>query len=278
MIGGCLCVDEGCDSGPVTFPPSGPQQPGYVPYRPPLRRKRGLSGLAIAAIAVPAVFVVLCGIGLVIAVIRPDQPSGAAQPAPAYRVVSDEDHRITVEVEAMLPTAAYELIVSDLKSKRAEDASYSVAIDCVTGARIGHDNRVIPNGLAHGKFAIGRPAVAPGLTVYPDRKCPDPLPPAIPWLPQEAESAYLHELGQIDPGLTVSDTRAIGRASETCHDILTSRVTGDKLTETVVQRLSGGNATIDGKQAGQAITLMRKHVCPHYDKWRASKATASPAR
>lgn len=262
MIGGCHCVGRVCHSGPVTF------SPGHAPYQRPVIRKRGLSGAVIAAIALATAVVALCATGLAIAVLRNDDPGTEAKPVPAYRVVSEKEYQATVEVDSALASPGYELIVNHIRAKQRKGAAYNVYIDCSTGARINSSNRITANGLAH---------AAPDLTVYPDRRCPNPLPPVLPWLPQDAETAYLQELSRIDAGLTVSDSRAIGRASDTCLDITTGEITGDKLAERVVERLSGGNATIDKQQAEKAIALMRKHVCAHFDKWWAARVTASPA-
>jgi len=77
----------------------------------------------------------------------------------------------------------------------------------------------------------------------------------------DGESAYLAALERIDAGLVVNEERALRRARETCDDIAAGELSEAKLVERVVFRLSGGNATIDAKQATQAVALMKQHIC-----------------
>ncbi|MEU7617202.1 hypothetical protein AB0B27_14060 [Micromonospora rifamycinica] len=88
---------------------------------------------------------------------------------------------------------------------------------------------------------------------------PTPQPSTSTW--STKQRAYLDALAQIDPGLTANEERAIRRAEATCGDITAEGLSGAALTKRVVERLSGGNATIDSGQAEKAITLMRQHIC-----------------
>ncbi|MGH3692559.1 MAG: DUF732 domain-containing protein [Pseudonocardiaceae bacterium] len=75
-----------------------------------------------------------------------------------------------------------------------------------------------------------------------------------------AEAVYLAQLERIDLGLVVSTERAIRRAKNICLDIEQGK---DEATvvNNAVQRLSGGNATIDKAQAAQVVELARTHIC-----------------
>lgn len=88
------------------------------------------------------------------------------------------------------------------------------------------------------------------------------------------ERAYLRALAAIDPGLVVNEDRAISRAENTCLDIDSGK-TGDVLVNNVIQRLSGGNATIDQRQARDAIELMERWICPG---WRTEWASRHPSK
>lgn len=87
------------------------------------------------------------------------------------------------------------------------------------------------------------------------------------------QRAYLVALAAIDPGLVVDEDRAISRAESTCQEIASGK-SGDVLVANVVQRLSGGNATVNAEQARQAIELMKRLVCP---AWSAEWASKHPS-
>ncbi|MFI5839441.1 hypothetical protein ACIA8K_06975 [Catenuloplanes sp. NPDC051500] len=88
-----------------------------------------------------------------------------------------------------------------------------------------------------------------------------PKPAAEPSYSEQDRATYLAELAKIDPGLVVNEERAIRRAEETCADIAAGEITGSKLVDRVVERLSGGNATINASQADRALELMKTHIC-----------------
>lgn len=75
------------------------------------------------------------------------------------------------------------------------------------------------------------------------------------------EESYLAGLEKIDAGLVANEERAIRRAEETCADIKAGEFKGDALNERVAERLSGGSATIDAKQASQVVALMKANIC-----------------
>ncbi|MGH3768610.1 MAG: DUF732 domain-containing protein [Pseudonocardiaceae bacterium] len=86
-----------------------------------------------------------------------------------------------------------------------------------------------------------------------------PAPTAAPTT--DAQTAYLARLEQIDPGLVVNTERAIRRAENICLDIKQGKDEATVVSNTV-QRLSGGNATIDKAQAAQVVELAKTHICP----------------
>ncbi|GAB7039716.1 hypothetical protein JCM9533A_50090 [Catenuloplanes niger JCM 9533] len=88
-----------------------------------------------------------------------------------------------------------------------------------------------------------------------------PEPAVEPSFSEQDRAAYLTALAEIDEGLVANEDRAVRRAEETCADIAAGEITGTALADRVVERLSGGNATIDRAQAEQAIELMKKHIC-----------------
>lgn len=92
-----------------------------------------------------------------------------------------------------------------------------------------------------------------------DEKPAAEVAPAATW--SAAQRAYLDGLGKIERGLVANEDRAIRRAEETCSDVKAGEITGAKLTQRVVDRLSGGDATIDAKQADQALALMKANIC-----------------
>ncbi|GGM14179.1 hypothetical protein GCM10012279_35380 [Micromonospora yangpuensis] len=98
------------------------------------------------------------------------------------------------------------------------------------------------------------PAAAP-----PADRTSAPAPSASTW--STAQRAYLDALAEIDPGLVANEERAIRRAETTCGDIEAEGLSETALTKRVVERLSGGNATIDTAQAKKALALMREHIC-----------------
>ncbi|WDZ87197.1 hypothetical protein [Micromonospora cathayae] len=57
------------------------------------------------------------------------------------------------------------------------------------------------------------------------------------------------------------DARGEKSPKSTCLDIRAGEFTGDALNKRVAERLSGGNATIDEKQAAEVVELMREHIC-----------------
>jgi hypothetical protein len=79
-------------------------------------------------------------------------------------------------------------------------------------------------------------------------------------VPADARAAYLAGLTAIDPGLTGNEDRAIRRAENICADLKAGKDEQTVIGNTV-QRLSGGNATINEEQAAQAVELARTHIC-----------------
>lgn len=92
-----------------------------------------------------------------------------------------------------------------------------------------------------------------------------PAPPRVPAPTaapnSDAQAAYLARPEQIDPGLVVNTERAIRRAKNICLDIEQGKNEATVVSN-AVQRLSGGNATIDKAQAAQVVELARMHICP----------------
>ncbi|MDQ3151758.1 MAG: DUF732 domain-containing protein [Actinomycetota bacterium] len=80
-------------------------------------------------------------------------------------------------------------------------------------------------------------------------------------VPADARAPYLAGLTEIDPGLTVNEDRAIRRATNICLDIAQGTDEATVIGNTV-QRLSGGNATINEAQAAQVVELARRNICP----------------
>jgi hypothetical protein len=76
----------------------------------------------------------------------------------------------------------------------------------------------------------------------------------------DARAAYLAGLTAIDPGLTGDEDRAIRRAENICSDLEAGK-DGQTVIGNTVQRLSGGNATINKEQAAQVVELARTHIC-----------------
>lgn len=73
---------------------------------------------------------------------------------------------------------------------------------------------------------------------------------------------YLRRIGELDPGLVVDEERAIRRAEATCEDIRGKQLSEQQLVDRVVERMSGGNATINAEQAKFILSLIRRHICP----------------
>lgn len=92
--------------------------------------------------------------------------------APQYRVVSDTDGKIVVEVDGANQLRA---VFDDVRSGHKAEGGYFVSINCSSGATAGADNR-----LANGKFAVGAlgsaktglPAGGAEFDMVPGGKCP----------------------------------------------------------------------------------------------------------
>lgn len=235
-----------------------------------------MSGLAVAALITLGMCGLMVCVGGIYGMLNPTpKPASVAGPptaiapvdtspqVPSYRVVSDSRNQIAAVVDSLPAGDGLRTIFDDIRSKGGRpDGRYFVRINCSTGARIGSDNIVIENLMARGRFAVGGDG-ASEFNEIEGRSCPSPLPSPVAWLPPSAEAGYINDLSKLDPGLTVNVGRAISRATNTCADIKDG-LSGDALAERVVLRLSGGNATINKKQAEEAIKLMRKWVCPHW--------------
>lgn len=146
----------------------------YAP-RPP-KRRRGLSGVAIAAITLTGIFAVVCGIGFALKVLKPDEPSSALMPqSPAYRVVSEDRGYIFVEVDAMPDGDGLKVVFDHLRVKSRPDGGYFVRINCATGGTQAVDNRLANGKFAVGKLGAGKTGLEAGqyeFQVVADRKCP----------------------------------------------------------------------------------------------------------
>lgn len=101
------------------------------------------------------------------------------------------------------------------------------------------------------------PAV-PASAATPAESGPDIL--AADEVPAEGRAAYLAGLTSIDSGLTLNEDRAISRATNICLDIDQGKDETTIINNTV-ERLSGGNATIDEDQAADVVELARTYIC-----------------
>lgn len=77
----------------------------------------------------------------------------------------------------------------------------------------------------------------------------------------EEQKAYIAEVGAIDPGLIVHTERAIRRGENTCETLSQEDITEERAVSTTVERMSGGNATIDEAQAREVIAAAERHLC-----------------
>lgn len=77
----------------------------------------------------------------------------------------------------------------------------------------------------------------------------------------DARAAYLAALKQIDSGFVVNADRAIRRAENICLDVEQDKDESIVINN-AVQRLSGGDASINAAQAAQAVELAKTHICP----------------
>lgn len=76
-----------------------------------------------------------------------DDDKAASGAAPAYRIVSDQDRKVVVEVDKAESLRA---VFDDVRSKYKGEGGYFVSLNCSSGGTAAADNR-----LANGKFANG---------------------------------------------------------------------------------------------------------------------------
>lgn len=212
---------------------------------------------------------------------------------PPYKVVSNADATITVEVES---TNGLNRVFEDAIKDIETDGGWSVLINCSTGATKGSDNR-----LANGRYAVGnigaaRTGLDDGETAFKvnqDRTCPKPEPAAEGCASQgdvdetvgemlercegredsrdewtkapdsEQGAAYLDELAAIHPEL--GDERTLAWGAYTCRDIREGQ-TGDRVLTTVKGRYAGGTRPpLSDGQAQTILEAITTHICPELD-------------
>ncbi|MFE6305061.1 hypothetical protein [Nocardiopsis sp. NPDC057823] len=84
------------------------------------------------------------------------------------------------------------------------------------------------------------------------------------WEEAAKAEAHVEAVRAVEPAFVADEDlidRQAGRTVNTCQDIHDG-LEGAELTDRVVQRMSGGTATIDAAQAEQLINAMKEHVCP----------------
>ncbi|MCF3131955.1 hypothetical protein [Streptomyces olivochromogenes] len=74
------------------------------------------------------------------------------------------------------------------------------------------------------------------------------------------EKQLLRKLTSINPGITVNRERAIRRSVSTCQEIQDGQK-GKQLVKDVSYRFTGGNATVDERQAAEVIQAVKDTFC-----------------
>lgn len=77
----------------------------------------------------------------------------------------------------------------------------------------------------------------------------------------QEQQGYIAELGAIDPGLIVNTDRAIRRGENTCDMLSQEDIVPERAISQTVERMSGGNATINEEQAQQVIDAAQRYLC-----------------
>ncbi|MEU7410598.1 hypothetical protein AB0B40_14950 [Streptomyces sp. NPDC042638] len=74
------------------------------------------------------------------------------------------------------------------------------------------------------------------------------------------EKQLLRKLTSINPGITVNRERAVRRSVSTCQEIRDGQK-GKQLVKEVSYRFTGGNATVDERQAAEVIQAVKDTFC-----------------